>query len=54
MRDKNIGFIGLGNLGRNLANSILLGKYNLNVHDLNKKNANTLNNKFADRSILIK
>ncbi len=37
MKDINIGFIGLGNLGKNLANSILLGGYKLFIHDLNKK-----------------
>ena len=36
MKDINIGFIGLGNLGKNLANSILLGGYKLFIHDLNK------------------
>ena len=42
MKDINIGFIGLGNLGKNLANSILLGKYNLFVHDINKSQSNQL------------
>ena len=40
--DKNIGFIGLGNLGKNLANSVLTGGYNLFVHDLDKYKANKL------------
>ena len=39
MIDKNIGFIGLGNLGKNLANSILIGGYNLFIHDLKKEKA---------------
>ncbi len=42
MKDKNIGFIGLGNLGKNLANSILLGGFNLFVHDLIKNNGKNL------------
>ena len=42
MIDKNIGFIGLGNLGKNLANSILVGGYNLYIHDLDKEKANKL------------
>ena len=40
--DKNIGFIGLGNLGKNLANSILIGGFNLFIHDLEKVKANDL------------
>ena len=36
MKDKNIGFIGLGNVGAKLANSILVGGYNLFINDLNK------------------
>ena len=36
MNDSNIGFIGLGNVGSKLANSILIGGYNLFIHDLNK------------------
>ena len=35
----NIGIIGVGNLGKNLANSILLGNYSLYINDLNNKNA---------------
>ena len=42
MIDKNIGFIGLGNLGKNLANSIQVGDFNLFVHDLEKEKANNL------------
>ena len=37
MIDKNIGFIGLGNVGSKLANSILLGGYNLFIYDMNGK-----------------
>ena len=37
MIDKNIGFIGLGNLGSKLANSIILADYNLYVYDLEKE-----------------
>ena len=44
MLDKNIGFIGLGNLGKNLANSILIGGYNLFIHDLEKEKAYKLIN----------
>ncbi|PPR44807.1 MAG: 2-(hydroxymethyl)glutarate dehydrogenase [Alphaproteobacteria bacterium MarineAlpha5_Bin6] len=36
MIDKNIGFIGLGNVGSKLANSLLLAKYNLFIHDIDK------------------
>ena len=42
MKDKNIGFIGIGNLGKNLANSILIGGYNLFIYDLDKVKANNL------------
>ena len=42
MKEEKIGFIGLGNLGRNLANSILFGGYKLFVHDLKIKNADKL------------
>ena len=37
MKDVNIGFIGLGNLGKNLANSILEAGYNVYINDLIKK-----------------
>ena len=47
MKDKNIGFIGLGNVGAKLANSILVGGYNLFINDLNKKKGKTLLNKGA-------
>ena len=42
MKDRNIGFIGLGNLGKNLANSILLGGYNLFIYDIKKTKAKKL------------
>ncbi len=42
MKDKNIGFIGLGNLGKNLAKNILKKKYNLNVYDINKSKSKSL------------
>ena len=35
--DKNIGFIGLGNLGSKVANNIIKKGYKLYVYDLNKK-----------------
>ena len=43
MIDNNIGFIGLGNLGKNLANSILQGNFKLFVYDLVKEKANRSN-----------
>ena len=39
MKDKNIGCIGLGNVGSKLANSILLGNYNVSIFDLKKTKA---------------
>ena len=45
MKDRNIGFIGLGNLGKNLANSILVSGYNLFVYDLEKKKIKFLSKK---------
>ena len=42
MNDINIGFIGIGNLGKNLANSLILGGYKLFINDLDKKKGNTL------------
>ena len=36
IRDINIGFIGLGNVGSKLANSILISNYNLFVYDIDK------------------
>ena len=45
MKDKNIGFIGLGNVGSKLANSLLISDYNLFIHDLEKeKGMNLLKN----------
>ena len=41
-KDNYIGFIGLGNLGSNLANSILISKYNLFVYDKNIQNTKKL------------
>ena len=45
--DTNIGFIGLGNVGERLANSLLLANYNLFVYDINKSKANNLVKKGA-------
>jgi len=45
--DKNIGFIGLGNVGSKIANNILKDGYNLFVYDLNKNLANKLIDKGA-------
>ena len=47
MKDKNIGCIGLGNVGSKLANSILLGGYNLFIHDIDLKKGKKLLNKGA-------
>ena len=47
MKDKNIGLIGIGSLGKNLANNILLAGYSLYINDLNKKNSKDLINKGA-------
>ena len=47
MIDHNIGFIGLGNLGKNLANSVLLAGYNLFVNDLEKNKSLNLIKKGA-------
>ena len=54
MRDKNIGFIGLGNVGSKLANSILVSGYNLFIYDLNKKKGSGLLKKGATWSDNIK
>ena len=40
MKDKNIGFIGLGNLGSRVANNILKSGFNLFINDLDKKKSN--------------
>ena len=45
--DKKIGFIGLGNVGKKLANSILEGNFDLFVHDINKNKALELISKGA-------
>ena len=47
MKDNNIAFIGLGNVGSKLAKSILLGRYNLFIHDLKKNVGNKLLKKGA-------
>ena len=47
MKDRNIGLIGIGSLGKNLANNILLAGYSLYINDLNKKNSKDLINKGA-------
>ena len=47
MIDKNIGFIGLGNVGSMLANSILQANYILNIYDLEKNTSIELINKGA-------
>ena len=47
MIDKNIGFIGLGNVGSKLANSILKANYNLHVYDIDKNTSNDLVKKGA-------
>ena len=41
MRDKNIGFIGLGNVGSKLANSILVSGYDFD-RDIRENNLHTL------------
>ena len=45
--DKNIGFIGLGNVGNKVANNILNKCYSLYIYDLNKNNAKNLTLKGA-------
>ena len=47
MIDQNIGFIGLGNVGSKLANSIVQADYNLFIYDINKNASNELVNKGA-------
>ena len=42
MKDINIGFIGLGNVGLKVANNILNSGFNLFVNDLDKKKSNKL------------
>ena len=36
----NVGFIGLGNVGSNIANNILKGNFQLFVNDLDKNKSN--------------
>ena len=43
--DKNIGFIGLGNVGSKLANSVLIAGYNLFIYDLDFNRCNNLKKK---------
>ena len=47
MNDHNIGFIGLGNVGSKLANSILLASYNLFIYDIDKNRSYELVKKGA-------
>ena len=47
MIDHNIGFIGLGNVGSKLANSILQADYNLFIYDKDKNTSNELVKKGA-------
>ena len=42
MKDKNIGFIGLGNVGKKIANNLIKNGYNLYINDLNKKSSTKL------------
>ena len=46
-KDVNIGFIGLGNVGSKLANSVLKAGYNLFIYDLKKNKASELIEKGA-------
>lgn len=43
----NIGFIGLGNVGFKLANSLIESGYKINIHDLKRENAKELEKKGA-------
>ena len=47
MKDKNIGFIGLGNVGSLLANRLIKSNLNLYIYDINKKSAKKLIQKGA-------
>ena len=47
MKDSNIGFIGLGNVGSKIANNILSNGYNLYVYDLKKETSEELVSKGA-------
>ena len=42
MKDKNIGFIGLGNVGKKIANNLIKNGYNLYINDLNQKSSRKL------------
>ena len=42
MKDINIGFIGLGNVGSKIAFNILKSKYKLHIHDIDKKKSSYL------------
>ncbi len=54
MNDKNIGFIGLGNVGSKLAFNILKSGYKLNIFDINKSSYKKLLNLGAVKSNSIK
>ena len=45
--DKNIGFIGLGNVGSKLANSLIIGGYQLFIYDLDYNKGKNLIKKGA-------
>ena len=47
MKDKNIGFIGIGNVGCKIANNILNEGFNLYIYDLDKKSSTYLVSKGA-------
>ena len=47
MKDSNIGFIGLGNVGSKVANNIIKNGYNLYVHDLEENTSQSLVSKGA-------
>jgi len=47
MNDKNIGFIGLGNVGSKIADNIIKNDYSLYVNDLDEKTAKSLVSKGA-------
>jgi len=42
MKDKNIGFIGLGNVGRKIANNLIKKGYKIYINDLDKKSSTKL------------
>tara|TARA_Y100000590_G_scaffold343265_1_gene392152 strand:+ start:410 stop:1369 length:960 start_codon:yes stop_codon:yes gene_type:complete len=54
MKDKNIGLIGLGNVGSKIANSLIIGGYNLFIYDLEKNKYQKLIKKGAIKSSSIK